>query len=63
MDLPAFIRDVGVEKCAKLFGAKPGAVKSWLYRERYPRQSMATRIVEKTGGKVTFAGIYGERAQ
>lgn len=57
--LPAFIRDVGVDKAAMLFGEKPRTVESWLYGERMPRKQTAQKIVDRTKGKVTFAGIYG----
>lgn len=60
MDLPTFIRDLGVKKAASLFNEKPRTVMAWMYRERYPRPETGQKIVEKTKGRVTFAGIYGE---
>lgn len=59
MDLPTFIRALGVDKAAALFDEKPRAVRGWMYRERLPRQRTAHKIVERTKGRVTLAGIYG----
>lgn len=67
MDLPAYIRSLApgvteaINAAAQLFEAEPGTVKAWLYRERYPRPEMGQKIVQRTKGKVSFAGIYGER--
>lgn len=63
MDLPTFIRSLGVEKSAQLFDATPRQVKGWLYGERRPRPIHAEKIVQRTKGKVSFAGIYGEPRQ
>ena len=67
MDLPSYIRslhpddiEAAIHRAAKLFDAQPGAVKAWLYRERFPRREKGALIVERTKGKVSFAGIYGE---
>lgn len=66
MDLPSYIRslhpddvEAAIARAAELFDAQPGAVKSWLYGERYPRPATGKLIVERTKGRVTFAGIYG----
>ena len=59
MDLPSFIRSIGVEKSAELFDATPRQVKGWLYRERKPRPEHAEKIVQRTRGKVSFESIYG----
>ena len=60
MDLPTFIRTIGVDNAAQLFGEKPRTVEAWMYGERTPRPETGRKIVEKTNGRVTFAGIYGE---
>lgn len=61
MDLPSFIRSLGVEKSAMLFDATERQVKGWLYGERRPRPRDAQKIIERTRGKVTLAGIYGQQ--
>lgn len=61
--LPDFIRAVGVDNAARLFGESPRAVKGWMYRERIPRKETSNKIVERSRkhpkGPVTFEGIYG----
>lgn len=66
-DLPTFIRslapdDVGeaIRLAARLFGAKPGAVKAWLYRERSPHPRRGMELVRKSGGRMSLQSIYGE---
>lgn len=58
MDLPTYIRSIGVEKAAELFDETPRAVRGWMYGERRPRPAKARKIVERTRGRVSFAGIY-----
>lgn len=62
MELPSFIRKVGVDECAILFDAKPGAVKAWMYGERVPKRTTARIIEERTrdhpAGRVRFADCY-----
>jgi hypothetical protein len=58
MDLPTFIKTLGVDNAAALFEEKPRTVMAWMYRERFPRPSTGKKIVERTKGKVTYAGIY-----
>ena len=50
---------MGVNKAAQVLGEKRRTVEAWLYRERYPRPETARKIVERTKGRVTLAGIYG----
>lgn len=59
MDLPSFIRSLGVEKAAELFDESPRAVKGWMYGERTPRPKKAKKLVERSKGRVTLATIYG----
>lgn len=67
MDLPTFIRSLApgvpeaIERAAELFDERPGTVKAWLYRERVPRTIKAPKIIERSGRKVTYSGIYGEQ--
>lgn len=67
MDLPSFIRKVGIDEAAELFDAQPGAVKAWLYRERRPRPEKGFLIDERTkghpAGRVRFAEIYTDTRQ
>lgn len=64
MDLPTFIRSLGIEEAAALFDETPRAVKSWLHGERRPRPDTARKIVEKSKGRVRLEGIYSqERTQ
>lgn len=58
MTLPDFIAEVGDQKAAELFRAPVRTVQSWRRGERRPRPDMARVIVSKTGGVVSFAGIY-----
>jgi hypothetical protein len=62
MDLPTFIRTLGIDESADLFDVSPHTAKAWLYGERVPRPSKATVIVERTAnhpvGQVTLAGCY-----
>jgi hypothetical protein len=59
MDLPSYIRSVGVERFAEQFGESRRAVRGWMYGERLPRKETAAKIVKGAGGKVTWASIYG----
>lgn len=67
MDLPAFIRSLApgvpeaINRASELFDERPGTVKAWLYGERVPRPAKAPKLIERSRGKVTWAGIYGER--
>lgn len=63
MDLPSYIRSLGVDKFAEQFGESPRAVKGWLYGERLPRKESAAKIVAGARGKVTFESIYGPRGR
>lgn len=58
MDLPTFIRTLGVDKAAELFEVKPRQVTAWMYGERKPRPKDALRIERATKGKVRFEEIY-----
>ena len=58
MDLPTYIKTIGEQAAANLFGVSIWAVRSWRQRARYPRPEKAREIVEKTGGKVTYEAIY-----
>lgn len=60
MNFPDYIKERGEEACANAWGVSPRAVKSWRYRERYPRPDQARSIVSETGGSVTLEDIFGE---
>ena len=60
MDLPTYIRAVGDDTAARLFGVTVRAVESWRLRARYPRRSKGREIVALTHGAVTWGGIYDE---
>jgi hypothetical protein len=60
MDLPSYIREIGIEAAATLFEVSPHTAKAWMYRERFPRPAKGRLIVERTKGKVPLAKIYGE---
>lgn len=63
MDLPSFIRSLGVDKAAELFDESPRAVRGWMYGERVPRPAKAKKIVQRSKGRVTLATIYGGAPQ
>lgn len=60
MDLPQYITQIGDQAAATLFGVPIRTVRGWRWRQRLPRAKTANLIVEKTGGKVTHAGIYSQ---
>lgn len=60
MDLPEFIKSVGVQRAAELFEVRPRQVQAWLYRERKPRPKVALQIERVTKGKVRFSDIYAQ---
>lgn len=59
MDLPAYIRKVGIKQFAERFDVTERAALSWQYGVRRPRHEIASRIV--SGSPVTWEGIYGDR--
>ena len=61
MTLRDFIAAIGEQAAANLFGASVFTIRSWRKGTRHPRAEMAQRIVALTGGRVTFAGIYGQQ--
>lgn len=62
-ELSTFIRSLGVDKAAELFEESPRAVKGWLYGERTPRKDTAQKIIKRSRGRVTLAGIYAPPSQ
>lgn len=58
MNLPDYIKAVGHESAASLFGVSKWAVKSWRFGERRPRPDKAHEIEALTNGLVRFAEIY-----
>lgn len=61
MDLPSFIKSLGVDKAAELFEESPRAVRGWMYGERRPRPVTAQKIVERSRGKLSLASIYQDQ--
>ena len=63
MKLNYFIRAIGINGAADLFGAKQATVKTWLYGYRQPSPDQALNIQRKTKGHeigevLTIADIY-----
>lgn len=56
MNLPDYIRDVGVKTFAEKFGVTERAAYSWMLRARTPRKEIAKKIVAKS--PVDWEGIY-----
>jgi hypothetical protein len=56
MQLPDYIKKIGVPAFAQKFNVSQRAAISWMYRTRMPRPDVAQRIV--TGSPVTWEGIY-----
>lgn len=59
MNLPDYIKQVGVAEFAKRFGVEERTAISWIYRARRPRPEIAVRIIAETD--VTWEGIYPEK--
>ncbi|KAA0015482.1 hypothetical protein F0A16_20555 [Salinicola corii] len=54
-----WVDDVGgIKPAADLLGEKPRSVRSWYHAERAPRQRSAKNIIEKSGYRVDWSGIY-----
>lgn len=62
MNLSDYIAQIGDVAAARLFGIPERVVKSYRLGERAPRRDRAAKIIEATGGKVDWAGIYAARA-
>ena len=58
MDLKTYLKHVGDNEAARLFGVKPRTILSWRLGERRPRPTHAARIVKVTQGEVSYEGIY-----
>jgi hypothetical protein len=56
MNLPEYIREIGVKRFASKFGITERAALAYQYGARRPRAKVAQRIVENS--PVTWAGIY-----
>ncbi|MGQ7245481.1 hypothetical protein [Salinicola sp. CPA57] len=48
----------GIKPAATLLGEKHRSVRSWYHAERAPRQRSARNIIEKSGYRVDWSGIY-----
>lgn len=64
MKLQDFIRKVGDEEAARIFGVKKRSAMSYRLGERKPRPAAARRIVKNTKkhplGPLTLEDVYGE---
>lgn len=60
--LPEFITEIGDAEAARLFQAPMRTIQSWRRRERTPRPAQAPMIIEASGGRVTYEGIYAQPA-
>jgi len=58
MNLPAYIETIGDKAASELFGIAERTAMSYRLGERKPRPEVAQRIIEKTNGRVDWAGIY-----
>jgi hypothetical protein len=58
MELPEYIRLIGVRDFARKFSIHPRAALSYLHGKRRPRPAVAQRIVDDS--PVTWEGIYAE---
>ena len=56
MELPDYIRQIGVKEFARKFGVTERAALAWQYRARTPRRETAQKIVEHS--PVSWSGIY-----
>jgi hypothetical protein len=56
MTLPDYIKQVGDEKAAEVFGVSPRTAMSWRLRDRFPRPQQARKIIASS--PVTMEGIY-----
>ena len=60
MDLSTYIEKHGIEHCADRWGVSVRAVRAYRYGERRPRFDQARKIVERSGGDLSFETIYAE---
>lgn len=58
MNLPDYIKQIGVKSFAEKFGVTERAALAWQYRTRKPRSQIAEKIVANS--PVTWEGIYSD---
>lgn len=58
MNLPDYIKRLGLAAAADKFGVSKGTAKSWRYGYRSPSTDSARKIIEVTGGAVGWDEIY-----
>lgn len=58
MNLPEYIKELGIEKFSNRFGVKMRTALSWQYKARRPRREVAQKIIENS--PLTWESIYGE---
>jgi hypothetical protein len=59
MRLSDYIANMGDKAFAEFVGVSRRIATDWRNENRIPRPKAARKIVEKTGGKVSLADIYG----
>lgn len=60
MELSEYITQIGDKAAAKLFGISERVAQSYRNKERRPRPERARHIIEASGGKVDWNGIYAQ---
>lgn len=61
MNITEYIKSVGVPVIAKQIGVTERAVQSWKLRQRKPRPEDAMKLVELSGGMISFSSIYRKK--
>lgn len=61
MNLSEYIQTIGDVAAGRLFNISPRVAKSYRLGERAPRRHRAQKIIDATGGKVDWAGIYASQ--
>ena len=61
MNLKLYLKAIGDEECARLYGVKRRTARSWREGTRVPRVRVGLKIIKTTKHRVRFEDIYGER--
>jgi len=62
MTLPEYLQMRGDDVIAAILKIPERTVRSWRRRERYPRPRQAAKLVETSGGKLDYSGVYAPDA-
>ena len=60
--LREYISSLGDEAAAKRLGVSLRAVQSWRYGDRSPRTKDIPRLIELSGGELTYGSFFETRA-